>query len=63
MLSPTQGGCDLLGFEQVNVETYRIHTLAFMHVEFVFKLCQKIKVAWYRNKNCNIIMVIWQDVV
>jgi hypothetical protein len=49
----------------VNVGNYIIHTraLAFANMEFVRKMYQSINIIYYRNKNCNVVMVLWEDVV
>jgi len=63
LLWPTEDGSDFLGLRQVNVGNYIIHTLAFMNMEFVRKMYHSVNVIYYRNKNCNVVMVLWKDVV
>jgi hypothetical protein len=63
LLWSTEDGSDLFGLGQVNVGNYIIHTLVFMNMEFVRKMYQSVNIIKYRNKNCNVVIVLWEDVV
>ena len=63
LFRPTEDCSDLLGLGQVNERNYIIHALVFMNMEFLCKVYQSLHIMYYRNKNCNVVIVLWKDVV